>query len=75
MSKLYLNDTTTLATFEDFILTFYVIMDDLHCYYAPPEVFKKWHSQDAKRSNLEIIFIYLCGKLVLDDSENSWLSP
>ena len=30
MLKFYDNNTTLIATFEDFILTFYVIIDDLY---------------------------------------------
>lgn len=38
MLKFQDNYTTTIATFEDFILIVYVIIDDLYRCYAPPEV-------------------------------------
>ncbi len=38
MLKFQENDTIILATFEDFILTAYVIIDELYKRFAPPEV-------------------------------------
>ena len=74
MLKFHNNDTTIIATFEDFILTTYVIIDDLYQCFAPPEVKKRRHVLDAKLSDSEIITIALCGELVGIDSENAWLS-
>lgn len=38
MLKFQDNNTTVIATFEDFILTTYVIIDELYHQFAPPEV-------------------------------------
>lgn len=74
MSKFHTNHTTVLATFEDFLTTVFVIIDDLYCRYAPPEVTKRRHVLDAKLSDSEIITISLCGELAGIDSENAWYS-
>ena len=37
MLKFQDNNTTVIATFEDFILTTYVIIDELYHQFAPPE--------------------------------------
>ena len=68
------NNTTIIATFEDFILTTYVIIDELYHRFAPSEVRKRRHVLDAKLSDSEIITIALCGELVGIDSENAWFS-
>ena len=65
------NNTTVIATFEDFILIVYVIIDDLHLQFAPPEVINRRHVLDAKRSDSEIITISICGELVGIDLENA----
>ena len=74
MLKFQNNDTTIIATFEDFILTTYVIIDELYHRFAPSEVRKRSHVLDAKLSDSEIITIALCGELVGIDSENAWFS-
>ena len=74
MLKFQNNDTTIIATFEDFILTTYVIIDELYHRFAPSEVRKRRHVLDAKLSDSEIITIALCGELVGIDSENVWFS-
>ena len=74
MLKFQNNDTTIIATFEDFILTTYVIIDELYHRFAPSEVRKRRHVLDAKLSDSEIITIALCGELVGIDSENAWFS-
>ena len=74
MSKFHTNHTTVLATFEDFLTTVFVIIDDWYCRYAPPEVTKRRHVLDAKLSDSEIITISLCGELAGIDSENAWYS-
>ena len=74
MLKFHNNDTTIIATFEDFILTTYVIVDDLYQCFAPSEVKKRRHVLDAKLSDSEIITIALCGELIGIDSENARLS-
>lgn len=74
MLKFQNNDTTIIATFEDFILTTYVIIDELYHRFAPSEVRKRRHVLDAKLSDFEIITIALCGELVGIDSENAWFS-
>ena len=74
MLKFQDNHTTTIATFEDFIVTVYVIIDDLYSQYIPDAVCKRRNIQDAKLSDPEIITIGICGELVGIDSENAWFS-
>lgn len=74
MLKLQDNNTTIIATFEDVILTVYVIIDDLYHQFAPPEVTFRRHILDAKLSDPEIITISICGELAGIDSENAWFS-
>ena len=69
MLKFQDNNTTVIATFEDFILTTYVIIDELYHQFAPPEVTSRRHILDAKLSDSEIITISLCGELAGVDSE------
>lgn len=71
MLKFQNNNTTVIATFEDFILTTYVIIDELYHQFALPEVAKRRHVLDAKLSDSEIITISLCGELLGVDSENA----
>ena len=51
MLKFQNNNTTVIATFEDFILTTYVIIDELYHQFALPEVAKRRHVLDAKLSD------------------------
>ena len=74
MLKFHDNNTTLLATFEDFILTAYVIIDELYRRFAPPEVAARRHVLDARLSDSEIITISICGELAGIDSENAWYS-
>lgn len=74
MLKFQDNHTTTIASFEDFILTVFVIIDDLYVQYVPDEVSNRRNIQDAKLSDPEIITICICGELAGIDSENAWLS-
>lgn len=67
------NDSiTSLSTFEDFILTTYVIIDDLYKNFAPPQIANRRHITKAKLSDSEIITISICGELLGIDSENAW---
>ena len=74
MLKFHDNNTTPIATFEDFILTAYVIIDELYRRFAPPEVARRRHVLDARLSDPEIITISICGELAGIDSENAWYS-
>ena len=74
MLKFQDNNTTIIATFEDFILTVYVLIDDLYHQFAPPEVTSRRNILDAKLSDPEIITISICGELAGIDSENAWFS-
>ena len=74
MLKFQDNHTMVIATFEDFILTVYVVIDDLYRQFAPPEVLHKRHVLDAKLSDPEIITISICGELAGIDSENTWFT-
>ena len=62
MLKFQNNNTITIATFEDFILTAFVIIDELY------------FVLNAKLSDSEIITISICGELIGVDSENAWFS-
>ena len=42
------NNTTFIANPEDFILTVYVVIDDLYHQFAPSEVIHRRHVLDAK---------------------------
>ncbi len=74
MLKFQNNHTTTIVTFEDFMVTVYVIIDDLYHPFAPPDVINGRHVSDAKMSDSEIITISICGELGGIDSENAWSS-
>ena len=74
MLKFQNNNTMVIATFEDFILTVYVVIDELYRQFAPSEVIHRRHVLDAKLSNSEIITISICGELAGIDSENAWFS-
>lgn len=74
MLKFQDNHTTTIATFEDLILTVYVMIDELYQLYAPHSVSGRRHILDAKLSDPEIITISICGELAGIDSENAWYS-
>ena len=65
MLKFQDNNTTVIATFEDFILTTYVIIDELYHQFAPPEVTRRRHILNAKLSDSEIITISLCGECMV----------
>lgn len=74
MLKFQNNNTMVIATFEDFILTVYVVIDELYRQFAPSEVIHRRHVLDAKLSDSEIITISICGELAGIDSENAWFS-
>lgn len=74
MLKFQNNNTTVIKTFEDFILTVYVVIDDLYHQFAPSEITSRRHIRDAKLSDPEIITISICGELAGVDSENAWFS-
>ena len=63
MLKFQDNNTTVIATFEDFILTAYVIIDELYHQFAPPEVTRRRHILNAKLSDSEIMTISFCVEL------------
>ena len=68
MLKFQNNNTTVIATFEDFILTTYVIIDELYHQFALPEVAKRRHVLDAKlsdRKSLPLVFVVSCLALIL----------
>lgn len=68
------NNTTTIENFEDFILTAFVIIDELYKHFVPPSVSKRRHIREAKLSDSEIITISICGELIGIDSEHAWYS-
>ena len=66
--------TTLIATFEDFILLVYTIIDDLYQQFVPVSVSHRRNVDSAKMSDSEIIALCICGELIGMDSENAWYS-
>lgn len=66
--------TTIIATFEDFILLVYTIIDDLYHQFVPISVSQRRNVDTAKMSDSEITTLSICGKLAGIDSENAWYS-
>ncbi len=66
--------TTLIATFEDFILLIYTMIDDLYKQYAPRSVLERRNVDTAKMSDSEIIALSACSEVVGIDSENAWYS-
>ena len=66
--------TTLIATFEDFILLVYTIIDDLYQQFVPLSVSKRRNADVAKMSDSEIITLSICSELISIDSENAWYS-
>ena len=71
MLKFQENSTTIITNFEDFILTTYIIIDELYDRFAPPEVTKRHYVLAAKLPDTAIITIALCRELVGINSENA----
>ena len=66
--------TTFIATFEDFILLVFSIIDDLYQQAVPTSVSQRRNVGMAKMSDSEIITLSICGELLGIDSENAWYS-
>lgn len=66
--------TTLIATFEDFILLVYTMIDDLYKQFAPLSVSERRNANTAKMSDPEIITLSVCSEVVGIDSENAWYS-
>jgi len=66
--------TTIIATFEDFILLVYTIIDDLYHQFVPTSVSQRRNVDTAKMSDSGIITLSICGELAGIDSENAWYS-
>ena len=66
--------TTLIATFEDFILLVYTIIDDLYQQFVPLSVSKRRNADAAKMSDSEIITLSIRSELISIDSENAWYS-
>lgn len=64
MLKFQNNNTIIIATFEDFILTAFVIIDELYFRYVSDAVSKRRNVLNAKLSDSEIITISICGELI-----------
>ena len=64
--------TTLIATFEDFILLAYTIIDDLYQQFVPACVSQRRNVDTAKMSDAGIITLSICGELIGIDSENAW---
>lgn len=74
MLKFQNHYTTLTATFEDFILLTYTIIDDLYQQFVPASVSQRRNVNTAKMSDSEIITLSICGELAGTDSENAWYS-
>lgn len=74
MLKFQAYSTMVPVTFEDFLLTVYVLSDGLYRCFSPPEVSSGRHASDAKLSDPEIIAIAICGELAGVDFERTWHS-
>lgn len=66
--------TTLTATFEDFILLVYTVIDDLYQRSVPVCVSQRRNVHTAKMSDSEIITLSICGELIGIDSEKAWYS-
>ena len=64
--------TTLFATFEDFILLVYVVIDDLYQQFVPESVSQRRNASTAKMSDSEIITLSICGELIGIDSKKAW---
>ena len=71
MLKFQTKYNTYIKTFEDFILTTFVIIDDLYKKFAPYQVAHRRNFSIAKLSDSEIMTISICGELIGIDSENA----
>lgn len=74
MLKFQDNYTILTATFEDFILLAYTVIDDLYQQFVPASVSQRRNAGTAKMSDSEIITLSICGELMGIDSENAWYS-
>ena len=66
--------TTHIATFEDFILLVYVIIDYLYQQFIQLSVSRRRNITTAKMFDSEIITLGICIELVGIDSEKAWYS-
>ena len=74
MLKLQEDYTTFTATFEDFILLVFTIIDDLYQQSVPTSVSQRRNVDTAKMFDSEIITLGICGELLGIDSESAWYS-
>lgn len=63
--------STIIATFEDFILLVYAIIDDLYQQFVPSSVSQRRNITSAKMSDSEIITLSICSELIGIDSEKA----
>ena len=68
MLKLQDDYTTLIATFEDFILLVFTIIDDLYQQFVPASVSQRKNVHTAKMSDTEIITLSICGELIPEKS-------
>lgn len=66
--------TALIATFEDFILLVYTMVDDLYKQFVPSSVSQKRNVSTAKMYDSEIITLSICSEVVGIDSEKAWHS-
>ena len=68
MLKFQDDDTTLTATFEDFILLVYTMIDDLYQKVVPVSVSQRRNVNTAKMSDSDSITLSICGELVVTAS-------
>ena len=70
MLKFQNNNTTLIATFEDFILTVYVVIDDLYHQFAPPEAISRRHVIVIRKGFLSILLYDSFKDFIIMDRPN-----
>lgn len=58
---------------KDFIITVYVIIDDIYQRVSPASIRNRRNIGDSKMSDSEIITISIVGELLTIDSEKAWV--
>ena len=70
MLKFQNNNTTLIATFKDFILTVYVVIDDLYHQFAPPEAISRRHVIVIRKGFLSILLYDSFKDFIIMDRPN-----
>ena len=70
MLKFQNNNTTLISTFKDFILTVYVVIDDLYHQFAPPEAISRRHVIVIRKGFLSILLYDSFKDFIIMDRPN-----